>query len=111
VERRKKTGEALVRYRFAGDRITTIDATAKPIRRTDLSPREELEQARMHLATLENSRMAYPEFPGQHDFSEQREKVRRLEALLRESTTDSAPPPITTIADLNRLHAAHYEQA
>jgi hypothetical protein len=99
-----------MRYRFAGDRMMTIDGRAKaPFRRTDLSPREELEAARKHLASLENSRMSYPEFPGQHDFSEQREKVRRLEALLRESTTDSAPPAIRSIADLNRLHAEFWE--
>jgi hypothetical protein len=95
-----------MRVRMCGDHVFTMDG--KPFRKTDLSLREELERARIHLASLKNSRLSYPEFPGQHDFSEQEEKVRRLEAVLRESTTDSTPPAVASIADLNRLHAERY---
>jgi hypothetical protein len=88
--------------RFCGDRATVVDARA---RKTDLSPREELAEARKLLANLENSKLSYPEFPGQHDFSELKEKIRRLDFIVN----DSAPPKrIASLSELNERNAEFY---
>jgi hypothetical protein len=102
-----------MRYRFAGDRITTIDAKAKPFRRADLSPREELAEARSELAQLEQWRIANTHWktwpasdcPEMKRIEELKKKVYALDYWIN----DSAPPTIATIADLNRRNAEYWE--
>ena len=105
-----------MRYRFAGNRMiaTVVDAAKKePFRHSDLSPREELEAARKHLAMLKATSSRYPDFPEvQWNFSAEEEKIRRLAAVVREQdfVRDSAAPQgVATLADLNRRNATFWE--
>jgi hypothetical protein len=101
-----------MRMRQCGDRIVAVDA--RPFRHADLSPREELAEARAEYAALSRydaSDLSSKEFfplPTVQRREELRTKIQRLQSMVQDST----PPPgaIAIAADLNRYHAEFYKE-
>jgi hypothetical protein len=99
-----------MRCRHEGDRVVAVLDGAKPFRRTDLSPREELAEARKNLAMLKATKCSYPDFPEvQHNFREQEEKIRRLETVVWMLDHARSQQGIATLAQLNQRNAEFWE--
>ena len=100
-----------MRFRFVGDRMFTIDARAKPFRHSDLSPREELSEARQELAQLEEWRIANTKWktwpatdrPNMRRIEELKKKVYALDYWINDSASKATG--VQSTADLNRRHA------
>ncbi len=102
-----------MRYRFAGNRMIAMDAK-EPFRKTDLSPREQLDEWRKELARLEGyermttqeTKREFPDLSSTKRIAELKQKISSLDYWFN----DSAPPQgITTLADLNRRNATFWE--
>lgn len=101
-----------MRVRMCGDRVFTMDG--KPFRKTDLSLREQLFEAKDELAQLEQWRIANTHWktwpasdcPEMKRIAELKKKVYQLDYIVN----DSAPKAtgVQTIADLNRRNAEYY---